>query len=214
MIRQYNFLFCFVLVLLSIGQLQAQHFSDWELRPGIAVEHEFDNGIEARVRYRHCFDGNMSHYKESAFDLKVDYKINLNSWLQPSIDYRYKFDGKEGYHDIRYAAEFAPKLGDRLELEYAPKLQQIITSGEDPEFYIRNKIEMTYSLSTLWSVFLFSENYQSIENGVQFDAQKNGLGAECEISTTNAMELKIDIKNNSDHEQIGRLTLSYTHKIQ
>lgn len=207
-------MFCFVLMLLSIAQLQAQHFSDWEARPGIALEHRFDNGITARVRYRPSFDGNMSHYKASAFGFKVDYEVNLNSWLQPSIDYRYKFDGKEGYHDIRYAAKFAPELSDRLELEYSPKLQHVIIPGEDPEFYLRNKIEMTYSLSAPWSVFLFSENYQSIEDGVQFDAQKNGLGVEYEISKTNELEFKVDIKNNSDHEQVGRLTLGYTYIIE
>lgn len=210
----YKILFCIVLMLWSTKQLQGQGIDDWEARPSIGVEHEFDNGIKARFRYRHILDNNMSHYKASAFDFKIDYEFKINSWLVPSVDYRYKFNGEEGHHDIRYSAEIYQKLGKALELEYSPKFQQIIGSGERPEFYLRNEIEMAYLVSDTWSIFVFSENYQSLNEGVKFDAQKSGFGTEFLINQTNEIEFKMDIKNKSSHEDIGRVTLSYTYIIQ
>src|SRR5690625_3819054 len=151
---RFKIIFCLFLFLCGFKQAYGQVFDDWEGRPGLAIEHEFDNGIGIRGRYRHYLDDNLSRYKKSVFGVKVDYKIKINSWLEPGIDYRYRYNGKEGAHDIRYSAKVLHEMGNNFELEYVPKLQQIIASDKNPEFYVRNEIELTYIINKSWSIFI------------------------------------------------------------
>lgn len=210
----YKLVVCLILIFSCIGQVRAQVFDDWEGRAGIAIEHEFDNGIGIRGRYRHYLDDNLSHYKKSVFGVKVDYDFRINSWLKPGIDYRFRYNNKESSHDIRYFIEVKQEMGNNFELEYSFKFQQVIASNKNPEFYVRNEVELKYLIDQFWSVFIFTENYQKINGGLYFDTQKNGLGTEYKIDSTNELEFKFDVKNKSNHKDIARLTLSYTYIIK
>lgn len=207
-----NFL-CFALLIGATLQLKGQMIDDWEIKPGVAIEHEFANGIDTRIRYRHSHDDNMQHYKGSAIDFKIEYSANINDWLETSIDYRYKINKEKNYQDIRLAAKLKQQVAQNFELAFSPKIQQKIYHGAHPELYLRNKIELTYQLSAPWSVSVFSENYQLVDGGIQFDTQKDGIEAEYDINNNNEIEVKMDLKNNSNHEDIGRLTLTYTYII-
>lgn len=214
MITSYKYMICLCILICAFGQVYGQAFDDLEGRPGIAVEHEFDNGIKARVRYRHSLDSHLSHFKSSGLDIKVEYKVNINSWWEPAIDYRYKFKGEDSYHDIRYSAKFSQDLGKNLVLEYVPKFQQKLAAEKRPEFYIRNELALIYNLSKDWSISVFSENYQSVDKGIRFDTQKNGIETEFALNKKSELEFGFDIKNQSDHQDISRLTLTFTYIIQ
>lgn len=203
-----------LLLCLSAGMAFGQTFDDWEGRGGVAVEYEFKNGIEISGRYRHYLDHHFSHYKQSGLGLKLDYDYSLNSWLKPGIDYRYKYNGKQDKHDIRYSFKMIPYQKNKFQLEYSFQIQHVIASGINPEFFARNEIELAYEIDNAISLFVFTENYQMIHNGVHFDTQKTGLGAEYDLSSIHSLKLKIDMKNKSDHQDIGRLTLGYTYTIE
>src|SRR5690625_3829727 len=183
--------------LCCLGQVHRQVFDDWEGRPSVSVKHTFDNGIGVRVKYGHYLDHHLSHYKQSALGAKIDYKISVNSWLKPGVDYRYRYNGKESTHDIRYYVKFSHEVGRKFELKYYPKLQQDIASDKAPEFYIRNKIELAYKIIDPLEVFIFTENYQKIDRGLNFDTQKTGLGTEYQLNKANEVEFKFDVKDKS-----------------
>ncbi|HLR36845.1 MAG TPA: DUF2490 domain-containing protein [Chitinophagaceae bacterium] len=206
----YKLTVCLFLFFSCVGQVCGQVFDDWEGRSGIAIEHEFENGIGIRARYRHYLDDNLSHYKKSVFGIKVDYDVRITSWLKPGIDYRYRYNSKESSHDIRYFVKVNHEMGNDFELEYSLKFQQVLASNQNPEFYVRNEVELKYLIDKFWSVFIFTENYQKINGGLNFDTQKNGLGTEYKIDNANELEFKFDVKNKSNHKDIARLTLSYT----
>lgn len=203
----FSFLGCF-------GQAQGQVFDDWEGRPSVSVKHRFENGIGVRVRYGHYLDHNLSHYKQSAMGAKIDYKIRVNPWLKPAVDYRYGYNGRESNHDIRYYVKVSHDLSRRFQLKYYPKLQQDIASDRGPEYYVRNKLELAYAVIEPLELFVFTENYQRINGGLSFDTQKTGFGAEFQINNANELEFKFDVKNKSTHEDIARLTLKYSYIIE
>ncbi len=134
------------LLLSCLGQAYGQIFDDWEGRPSISIKHKFNNGIGFRARYSHYLDHNLSHYKKSALGIKIDYKIRVKTWLNPAVDYRYKYNGRESTHDIRYYAKISHEVGNKFELKYYPKFQHKIAHNKAPEFYFRNKIEFVYKV--------------------------------------------------------------------
>ncbi len=210
--------YCLILFLFLIpyflGSAYGQVFDDVEGRFRVSIEHEFDNGIKVRGRYSHYLDQHISHYKRSGLGVKIDYDYKINSWLEPGIDYRYQYNGKQDSHDIRYSITACHGLKNNLKLEYSLKLQQKIASAIKPEFYIRNKIELGYEIIRPLSIFIFSENYQIIEKGLSFSTQKSGLEAEYKMNKNNELEFKFDIKNKSTHQDIARVTFNYTYIIE
>lgn len=191
----------------------AQVFDGWEARPGVSIEHEFGNGIEIESKFKHYLLDDSNLYNRSKFGVKVDYDYTFTPWLEPGIDYRYKYDGKRDTHDIRYSVKAYQTLGNNIEMEYSLRFQETLASDRKPEYYLRNKIELSYNLISSLSVFIFAENYQMVNAGLGFDAQKSGLGTEFEFDNSNELEFKFDLKNKSDHQDIGRLSLNYTYTI-
>jgi len=199
-------IFCF-------GVGYAQVFDDWEARPGISVEHEFGNGIEIEGKFRHYLFDDSNSYNRTRLGVKVDYDYTLAPWLEPGIDYRYKYNGGRGSHSIRYSVKTYQNLGNNIEMEYSLRLQQRLESDQNPEYTLRNKVELSYPLIGPLSIFVFAENYQMIKAGFGFDAQKSGLGTEFEFDNANELGLKFDVKNKSDHQDIGRFSINYTYTI-
>src|SRR5699024_271733 len=106
-----SIILCLFSLLCCLGQAHGQVFDDWEGRPSVSVKHTFDNGIGVRIKYGHYLDHNLTHYKRSALGAKIDYKIKVNPWLKPAVDYRYRYNGKESTHDIRYYIKISHEVG-------------------------------------------------------------------------------------------------------
>ncbi len=196
------------------GPLYGQVFDDWEARPAVAVEHEFNNEIEVKGKFRHYLRTNSGYFERSSFGIKADYEYALTTWLAPGIDYYYKYNNEQSAHVIRYSLKANHRWEDSFEIVYSFRLQFSFVSASRPNYYLRNKVEGSYVLAKALSIFLFAENYQMIHAGLGFYAQKSGIGAEWELSDTHELELTFDLKNKSDHQDIARISLNYTYIIK
>lgn len=199
----------FILVFINTQSL-GQGIDDWEARPMIFVKHKFKNGIALEAKYEHRLDQNFSHYKKSVVGLEMGYKIGLNNVfsLEPGLDYRFNFGNNKTSHDFRYFLALGYEISKQFSLEYKPTFQQVLSSGNSPENFLRNELELTYDINN-WSIFVFTENYQLIKKGLHFDTQKYGIGTEYQFNEKNALEFKFDIKHRSDNKNIARILFGY-----
>lgn len=203
------FLFISLLLIYQVSAL-GQLIDDWEGRPTFFLKHKLKNGIAFESKYEYRLDQNFSHYKKSALGLKTEYKINSKRpfILKPGLDYRFNFGHHNINHDFRYYFTLGYQVSKALMLEYTPLLQQEISRVNNPEYFLRNELEISYELDNL-SLFLFTENYQKINKGLYFDTQKFGVGADYQFNKRNALEVKIDMKHKFDNKNIARILLGY-----
>lgn len=196
----------------GLSQMQAQTFDDWEARPSLSLKYKLDNRFGFKGTYYHYLENDISAYEKSVVGLKIDYKVN--SFIRPRLDIRYGFGEKRTYFDLRYSVRFRQKLGERFQLAYTPKLQHVMKEGKSPDYYLRNVLELSYKVSKPLSLFVFTENYQEIDAGLQFDQQKSGLGFQYKINKRNDFELAFEVKNKSNHKDLARITFNYTYTIR
>lgn len=209
-----KFFFQLLFSFCCFSPLYGQVFDDWEARPAVALEYELNNGIEVKGKFQHYLRTSSGYFKRSSFGLKADYDYKLTPWLEPGIDYFYKYNNKRNAHVIRYSLKTYQRWGDFFDIEYSFRIQLSFVSDSRPNYYLRNKVEGSYALTKALAVFLFAENYQMIHAGFGFHAQKSGIGAEWALSDAHELELKFDLKNKSDHQDIARLSLNYTYIIK
>lgn len=94
--------------LLSAGA-EAQLLDDWQARPSLSLEHQFNKKWSVGDTYYQYFDNNISNFDKSVFGVKANYKVN--SWLQGGVNYRLGLEKHSNYRDLRYALTFKPDFG-------------------------------------------------------------------------------------------------------
>lgn len=212
MIKKSNYTLIYILfILLYSNYSAAQFIGDWEARPTIYAKYKPNDKLSFEAKYEHRLFKNFSQYKKSVTGVEVEYKIKTNSqwYFKPTLDYRFEFDNNQTAHDLRYATSLGFDVSKKLNIECTPILQHIISEGQQPVYFFRNELELTYQFTKKFSLFIFTENYQLIQQGFQFNTQKYGLGAEYLINSKSAIECKFDIKHLYTNKNTARLMLGY-----
>lgn len=206
----------FALSLFYYSDCRAQFIDDWEARPTLTAQYKLRHGPTFKAKYEHRLNQNFSHYKKSVLGIKADYKIKVSpSWyLKPTLEYRLNISSDKPNHDLRYSASLGYKINDRWTLQYSPLYQQEFDGSETSERFLRNEFEITYDVLNSLSLFIFTENYQLINQGFHFDTQKHGFGGEYQVNKKNAIELKCDVKHNNNNKNIARVRLGWIFMIQ
>lgn len=194
----------------------AQTFDDLEARLIVGVKYKFDNGLRLSANYEHRLDDNLRHYKKSIPAAKVSYDIDVSNHLKfaPAFEYRLETGDIHTVNDLRYSGGLSYKISENLKFNYTPILQQLLVNNRTPEFYLRNGIELNYSLNESLSFSIFSENYQEFDSGMKFSAQKSGVGATYLVNKKNEIQLKIKSKQYSNHKDILRIYVAYYYIIK
>lgn len=209
-----------MLPLMYAAQTQAQVFDDWAARPNVSLKYKFNKNLSVAGTYYLYMDKNMSAYDKSVIGGEIGYKIN--SWLKAGIDYRFGTNAKKQYHDVRYAVTFDYNSpSKKWNIAYRPMLQQEFTSlskdhlAEQPiEYHLRNRITVSYDISRVVEIYVFTENYQQIEEGnLSFHRQKSAIGADFEINKRNKIGTRFEVLNKKSGKMIARPNLSYTYTL-
>ncbi len=212
-------LFLFLLVLFIGMQTQAQVFDDWEARPNVSLKHKFNKKLSIAGTYYLYLDKNMSKYDKSVIGTEVGYKVN--SWMKAGIDHRYGMEPKGNYHDIRYSITFDYNPARRWKIAYRPTLQQEFISLKKEhlsinpiEYFLRNRLTLSYEISNDVDLYVFTENYLSVDHGdYSFHRQKSALGADFGISQRSEIGTRFEVLNKSNGKMIARPNLSYTYTL-
>lgn len=197
----------------------AQFFNDWEARPHISAEYRFNKRLSLEGTYYMYIDKNISAYDKSVIAGEVGYK--LTKWLKAGLEYRYGIAPKKNYNEMRYSLTFDHKLGDRWKVKYRPMFQQDFVSLEKEElkmnpmeYFIRNRLTLSYDLSDKFELFVFSENYQQIDHGNwNFHKQKSAGGVKFAINQQNSVGMALYVINKKSGKNTGRLDFGYTYSF-
>lgn len=200
-------------------QTQAQVFDDWEARPNVSLKYKFNKKLSIAGTYYLYLDKNMSQYDKSVIGGEIGYKIN--SWLKAGIDYRYGMKGQEHYHDIRYSITFDYNPSQKWKIAYRPLLQQEFISLKEEhlavnpiEYYLRNRLTLSYEISNAVELYVFTENYLRANHGdYSFHRQKSALGAEFGVSPRSKIGARFEVLNKRNGKMIARPNLSYTYTL-
>ncbi len=198
----------FFLFMVVCMDAQAQVFDDWEARPSISIGAEPGSKWELEATYYLYFDQDISKYSRSELAAEAEYA--LNNWLAAGFEYRYGMARAVNYHEFRYSLIFTHQFeGKRWELEYKPTFEHAVAHGFSPEYFWRNKLELSYVLNKMITLFIFTENYQLIEGGLQFAEEKSALGAEFELGGGSEIEFRFTVKNKPGHINEARIAVDY-----
>lgn len=200
-------------------QTNAQVFDDWEARPNVSLKYKFNKKLSIAGTYYLYLDKNMSQYDKSVTGGEVAYKIN--SWLKVGIDYRYGTKPQEHYHDIRYSVTFDYNPSQKWKIAYRPMLQQEFVSLKEVhlatspiEYYLRNRLTLSYEISNAAKLYVFTENYLRANHGdYSFHRQKSALGAEFGVSPRSEIGARFEVLNKRSGKIIARPNLSYTYTL-
>lgn len=213
-----SILFLAFAILLTM-QTKAQVFDDWEARPNVSLKYKFNKKLSIAGTYFLYLDKNMSQYDKSVIGGDISYKIN--SWLKAGIDYRYGIKPQEHYHDIRYSFTFDHHLSQKWKIAYRPMLQQEFISLREEhlainpiEYYLRNRLTLSYAVSNAVELYVFTENYLRADHGdYTYHRQKSALGAEFGVSSRSKVGVRFEVLNKRNGKMIARPNLSYTYTL-
>ena len=207
------------LCLMSATQIKAQMFDDWEARPSMSLEYKPGKNLSFAGTYYLYMNQNMSRYKKSVVAGEVGYKFN--SWMKAGVEYRRGMSEQKNYHEMRYALTFSHDLFNRFEIKYRPMLITEFASlnkedlANNPvEYYLSNRLTLGYDLTKTIELYLFSENYQQIEQGsFDFYRQKSALGAEFKLGSRSKLNTRFDVINKRKGKNEARIVLSCTYTL-
>ena len=186
--------FLFLLSVLFIIKSKAQLFDEWEARPNIALKYKFNKQWSVTGTYYHYLENNFKQYNKSVMSVDAGFKIN--SWLKAGIDYRYGFNSRKHYHDIRYSIAFDFKLSPRWKVAY------------------RNRLTLSYDAISNLELYVFTENYLEIEEGnMGFYRQKSALGSDYKLNGRNKIGFRFEVINKKNGKMVARPNLSYTYSL-
>lgn len=208
-----------VLCLISALQIRAQMFDDWEARSGISLEYKPNKNLSFAGTYYLYMNKNISRYKKSVMAGEVGYKFS--SWMKAGVEYRRGISELKNYNEMRYALTFSHDLLKRLEIKYRPMLITEFTSlnkeeltNNPVEYYLTNRVTLGYDLTEKVELYLFSENYQQIEQGsFAFYRQKSALGAEFKLGNRSKLNTRFDVINKRKGKNEARIVLGYTFTL-
>jgi len=211
--------FLFLLSVLFIIKSKAQLFDEWEARPNIALKYKFNKQWSVTGTYYHYLENNFKQYNKSVMSVDAGFKIN--SWLKAGIDYRYGFNSRKHYHDIRYSIAFDFKLSPRWKVAYRPMMQQEFVSlkkehlVKNPiEYFLRNRLTFSYDATSNLELYVFTENYLEIEEGnMGFYRQKSALGSDYKLNGRNKIGFRFEVINKKNGKMVARPNLSYTYSL-
>lgn len=216
--RTFKLLSLSIIPILYMSESKAQIFDEWEARPNVSLKYKFNKKLSVSTTYYLYMDKNMSEYNKSVISGDVGYKVN--SWMKLGLDYRRGITPKKQYNDIRYSVTFDYNPSKNWKLEYRPMIQQKSffekkAHQEDipTEYFMRNRITVTYKFVSDWEVYAFTENYQQLNKGMTFHRQKSALGTEYKISPRNKIGARFEVLNKKSGKMIARPNLSYTYTL-
>lgn len=192
---------------------QAQSINDWEARPNITLKYKPVDNLNLYGTYYLYLEDNFSQYDKSVFGFKAKYKAN--KWLKLRSEVRYGITNKdETYYDFRHGFELDKNVFNKdWKIILRTLFQHEHEKGKSPDFYLRNRLTLSYDLNKKIELFAFTENYQEFDQGLQFYRQKTALGSEFELSKRSSIELRLVLINKSNHKNNMRVGLNYTYDI-
>lgn len=201
-----------ILFFLFSAGAEAQLLDDWQARPSLSLEHQFNKKWSVESTYYQYFDNNISSFDKSVFGVKANHK--LNSWLQGGVNYRLGLEKHSNYHDLRYALTFKPDFGlEKWQFSYQPLFQQKLESKQKTENFLRNQLKAEYKLSKKFSLFALTENYLQLNHGFKNHTQKYAFGSEFELSEQSDLEFQFTVKDRIGEKKYARLELNYIYQI-
>lgn len=201
-----------ILFFLFFAEAKAQLLDNWQARPSLSLEHQFNKKWSLEGTYYQYFDNNISSFDKSVFGVKANYQ--LNSWLQAGANYRLGLEKHSNYHDFRYSLAFKPDFNlEKWEFVYQPMFQQKLANEQKPENFLRNQLKAEYKLSKKFSLFVLTENYLQLNHGVKNHTQKYAFGSEFELSERSDLEFQFTVKDRIGEKKYARLELNYIYQI-
>ncbi|MCC7525696.1 MAG: DUF2490 domain-containing protein [Chitinophagaceae bacterium] len=209
-----------VIIFFYVSPTAAQVFDDWEARPNISLKYKINKRWAIAATYYLYMDRNMSHYDKSVIAADLSFKVS--SWMKAGIDYRHGIEKDGHYHDIRYAVTFDHNSpSKRWKIAYRPMVQQEFSSlrkehlAEHPvKYYLRNRITVSFDVTSKTEIYLFTENYlKSTQGDLYFHRQKSALGAEYEINGRNKIGVRFEVINKKNGKTYARPNISYTYTL-
>lgn len=192
----------------------AQFIDDWEARPHITVEYKFNKNLVVAGTYYMYLDKNISTYDKSSVAGELGYKVT--KWLKAGFEYRHEIKNKMNNNELRYSLTLDHKLLPRFKIKYRPMWQQeFVSLGKlsvyPMENFMRNRVTLEYKLTDRVDLFLFTENYQRINQGEwSFHKQKSAAGAKLDVNDRNELSASLYMINNSKGKNVARVDIGYT----
>lgn len=207
----------FITILFTATQTQAQVFDEWKGRPNISIKYKFNKNLHIGGTYYLYLDQNVSRFDKSVIAGEIGYKIT--KWMKAGFDYRYGSGHGEHYNDLRYSLTFDANLSQKWKIKYRPMLQQefisldkAILKTNPVEYFLRNRITLSYEPSDKVELYVFTENYiEPTEGEMLFHRQKSALGAEFAVSRRSAIGARFEVINTKKGKIIARPNLSYAY---
>lgn len=188
--------------------LKGQYINDWEARPAVGFNYKVNERINFGGTYYLYMNDNLSKYKNSVFSTDLSYKL-ING-LKLAIDYRFHTLGIEDIHEIRYQLNISQELGNDLwKLAVRPAVQHKIYKQQQPKFYQRTRVKLSYQISEKIITYALVEPYFDITDNFAFNTLKSAVGAEFSFGSWGILEPQITLKNKRDNQNYGRLELIY-----
>ncbi|MBS1927268.1 MAG: DUF2490 domain-containing protein [Bacteroidetes bacterium] len=205
-----------ICLFLITNQTIAQVFDEWDARPNVSLKYKFNKRLSVSGTYYLYLEENFRQYNKSVLATEIEYKFA--PWLKAGIDYRFGIDQKDNYHDIRYSATFSYKASSKWKFSYRPMLQQEFISLKkehlqaDPiEYYLRNRVTVSFKISNNWEVYAFTENYLRAGSGdLRFYRQKTATGAEVEATERSKFGARFEVIHKKNGKVVARPNISYT----
>lgn len=198
----------------------AQIFDDWQSRTSVSLGYKLNRSLSLEGTYYAYMDKNLREYNKSVAAGEVGYK--LTSWLKAGIEYRYGIKKRKDEHELRYTMTFDHRLFSRKwKIKYRPMMVMEFKSlnkeylAEHPiDYYLTNRLTLSYKLSKATELYVFSENYQQIEDGhFGFYRQKSALGSEFKIGNRSKLDTRFDIINKRSGKNNARFVLKYAYTL-
>lgn len=205
-----------LLILLITANTHAQKIDDWEARPSFTLAYKFSKKWSLAGTYYLYLDRSMSRYDKSVIGGEVMYKVS--SWFKTGIEYRYCPDSREINNDLRYYLLVDHDLSEKWNIKFRPMFRVEFTSLEkehlalEPvEYYLANRLTLGYDISRRAEIYLFTENYQQMEEGsISFHKQRSSLGAEIKTGNRTKVDTRFDITNTSKGKIKARFNVNYS----